>query len=254
MNSSLIESYSLYLSKQQLIPSYPMSFIETRNQMIDWLAFLCSNLHFRLETLYQTICIFDLYISKSCPKENLFEISNVKLIAIACLSIATKLEEINCNFLNFFTEQVLQNEFSSKMLAKKELMILQRLNFKTNQSTCYHFLTVFQELFSNTFGKNNSQMNLYFNNLSEQFLTIAIKSDVFMSQKDIALLAVNNALMQINACDNNNNSNNTLSFVIFGFMQQVQQLICCNNNIKHVEYINDTYFTNSNTINPLLSL
>ena len=94
-------------------------------------------------------------------------------------------------------------------------------------------------------------MNLYFNNLSEQFLTIAIKSDVFMSQKDIALLAVNNALMQINTCDNNNN---TLSLVIFGFMQQVQQLICCNNNLKQVEYINDTYFTNSNTINPLLSL
>ena len=80
-----------------MIPSYLMSFTELRNQMIDWLHFLCNNLHFRQETLYRSISIFDIYISKAYTNENLFDIENVKLIAIASLSLSTKIEEINYN-------------------------------------------------------------------------------------------------------------------------------------------------------------
>ena len=244
--TSLIESFSLYSSNQYMIPSYLMSFTELRNQMIDWLHFLCNNLHFRQETLYRSISIFDIYISKAYTNENLFDIENVKLIAIASLSLSTKIEEINCNFLNFFSEQVLQNETTPKMLAKKELSILKKLNFKTNQSTCYQFLTVFQELFSNLFGKANSQINNYFCNLSEQYLIIAIKSDVFLSQKDLALIAVNQALMQINTCDN------SLSIVVFNFMQHLQNIINYNN--KSFKFIYQQPAINSNTVNPILSL
>ena len=83
---------------------------ETRNNMVKWIVFLCDTLKFNLQTLFRSVIIFDIFISRSkiCKLEN-EELTQEKLnlITIACLSLATKLEEVNCNFVSFFTEKVL---------------------------------------------------------------------------------------------------------------------------------------------------
>ena len=83
---------------------------ETRNNMVKWLVFLCDTLKFNLQTLFRSVIIFDIFISRSkiCKLEN-EELTQEKLnlITIACLSLATKLEEVNCNYVSFFTEKVL---------------------------------------------------------------------------------------------------------------------------------------------------
>ena len=88
----LSETFSLYLTKQQLIQSYPEELIPVRTQIVDWLIFLCHNLSFKTETLFRAISIFDLYISRQNSSISFYE---VKLVAIASLSISTKIEEIN---------------------------------------------------------------------------------------------------------------------------------------------------------------
>ena len=122
----LSETFSLYLNKQKLIQSYPLEIIPTRSQMIDWLIFLCQNLSFKPETLFRAVSIFDLYISKS-QNEIIFSIYELKLVVIASLSLATKIEEINCNFVNFLADNVLNGGseivYSSKDLTKKEIEI-----------------------------------------------------------------------------------------------------------------------------------
>ena len=105
----LSETFNTYLNKQKLIQSYPMELISTRTQMVDWLIFLCHNLSFRCETLFRAVSIFDLYIAK-VQHEVVFSIYELKLVAIASLSLATKIEEINCNFVNFLTNNVLNGE------------------------------------------------------------------------------------------------------------------------------------------------
>ena len=54
----------------------------------------------------------------------------LSLIAIACLSLATKLEEINCNYISFLNEKVLNSPnsqiFTNKDLTNMEFKILVR--------------------------------------------------------------------------------------------------------------------------------
>ena len=222
----LSETYSLYYLNQYLITSYPIQFIQTRNQMIEWIIFLCHNLNFKNETLFKAISLFDIYISKSQNTENICSIDSVKLIAIACFNLATKIEEINCNFLNFFTDNVLngghgQPVYTSKILAKKEIQILQKLNFKTNQTTCYQFLNVYQQLFANV-SKNNQTFS-YVSQVCEHFLKNLIKdkSAVFTNPSDLAFIAVQQTISHLSQQQLSSENN----FFLFTFINQIQNML-----------------------------
>ena len=113
----LIEFQSTFLSlkenepKKINIKSSELFENQTRNNMVTWLSFLCETLNFNIQTLFRSIIIFDKFISSSniCKLEintNLTQ-EKLNLIAIACLSLGTKLEEINCNYVSFFTKKVL---------------------------------------------------------------------------------------------------------------------------------------------------
>ena len=102
---------------------------EIRANMTKWLVFLCNSLNFNLQTLLRSVIIFDKFISVS----NLFNSKEttqekLNLITVACLSLATKMEEINCNYVSFFTEKVLNMPnsqiFTVKDLTKMEMEIL----------------------------------------------------------------------------------------------------------------------------------
>ena len=82
---------------------------ETRNNMVKWLLFLCDTLNFNTQTLFRSVIIFDKFISSSnIMYGEDFTQEKLNLITIACLSLGTKLEEINCNYVSFFTEKVLK--------------------------------------------------------------------------------------------------------------------------------------------------
>lgn len=195
----LSETFSLYLTKQQLIQSYPEELIPVRTQIVDWLIFLCHNLSFKTETLFRAISIFDLYISRQNSSISFYE---VKLVAIASLSISTKIEEINCNFVQFLTDNVLnggnQQIYTTSELTKKEIEILKTLNFNTNQSTSYQFLTIFHQICFNLLSEQPQTMN-YILNMSENYLLLIIKGENSMSISpcEMAMLAINQTLFQL---------------------------------------------------------
>ena len=124
---------------------------ETRNNMVKWLSFLCDTLNFNAQTLYRTVTIFDEFISVSDPLENDdLNQEKMNLITIGCLSLATKLEEINCNYVKFFTDKVINlpdcQIFSVKDLTNMEMTILKNLKFKTLYTTSYDFLIYYLNL------------------------------------------------------------------------------------------------------------
>ena len=124
---------------------------ETRNNMVKWLSFLCETLNFNTQTLYRSVIIFDKFISVSDLLEN-DDLTQEKmnLITIGCLSLATKLEEINCNYVKFFTDKVINlpdcQIFSVKDLTNMEMTILKKLKFKTLYTTSYDFLIYYLNL------------------------------------------------------------------------------------------------------------
>ena len=237
----LSETFSLYLTKQQLIQSYPEELIPVRTQIVDWLIFLCHNLSFKTETLFRAISIFDLYISRQNSSISFYE---VKLVAIASLSISTKIEEINCNFVQFLTDNVLnggnQQIYTTSELTKKEIEILKTLNFNTNQSTSYQFLTIFHQICFNLLSEQPQTMN-YILNMSENYLLLIIKGENSMSFSpcEMAMLAINQTLFQLAYTFPNENKQ-----IIYCVISQVRSIAnnYYNKRTKEIEMSNNNYF------------
>ena len=176
--------------------NYPISLSEVRPQLINWLIFLCDNLNFSIQTLYRSVIIFDQYISKK--KNIIFTQEKLKLIAIASLSLGTKLEEINCNYTSFFTEKVLNSPqceiYKKSDLTKMEFDILKTLNFKTLYSSAVDFSLVYLEIFK-LYCNRNYFLCENFRQVNEAHLKNYLLNDMFitMSQSEIAYLVFVNS-------------------------------------------------------------
>jgi len=142
---------------------YLISIEGARANMVDWLSFLCSKLNFSDQTLFRSVSIFDEYISKlTIDDASKINQQYLNLITIACLSLATKLEEINCNYISFLNEKVLNAPnakiFTNNDLTNMEFQILKALQYNTMFSTPLDFLEIYLDIFTNTFGTNDSQI------------------------------------------------------------------------------------------------
>lgn len=142
---------------------YLISIEGARANMVNWLSFLCSKLNFSDQTLFRSVSIFDEYISKlTIDDASQINQQYLNLITIACLSLATKLEEINCNYISFLNEKVLNTSnakiFTNNDLTNMEFQILKLLQYNTMFSTPLDFLEIYLDIFANAFGTNDSQI------------------------------------------------------------------------------------------------
>ena len=143
---------------------YFISIDGARSNIVDWLSFLCSKLNFSDQTLFRSVSIFDEYISKlTINDSSKINQQYLNLIAISCLSLATKLEEINCNYISFLNEKVLNSPnskiFTSNDLINMEFQILKALQYNTMFSTPLDFIEIYLDIFRNVLGSNNSMIN-----------------------------------------------------------------------------------------------
>ena len=143
---------------------YKNSIEENRSNIIRWISFLCSKLNFTEQTLFRCVSVFDQYILRISEEEaSNLDKDYLSLIAIACLSLSTKLEEISCNYVNFLNEKVLNSPnskvYTNKDLTSMELKILKTLKYKTIYSTPLDFIEIYIEIFKNILGSNISRVN-----------------------------------------------------------------------------------------------
>ena len=157
--STLKENY-INFKKEEASPIHPQNYIlkidGVRANMVNWLSFLCSKLNFSDQTLFRSVSLFDQYISRITFEEVLtFTQDHLNLITIACLSLSTKLEEINCNYISFLNDKVLNAPncqiYTNKDLTKMELKILKTLKFKTIYSTPLDFVDIYIEIYKNLY-------------------------------------------------------------------------------------------------------
>ena len=191
---------------------YVISIDEARSNMVNWLSFLCSKLNFTDQTLFRSVSLFDQYIAKmSLAEASNLNQENLNLITIACLSLSTKLEEINCNYISFLNEKVLNSPnsktFTNKDLTKMELTILKALKYKTIYSTPFDFIEIYIEIFKNVVDANNSMMN-------NQLIS------------DIKILSIN--LMKNNLNNVMYLTNSSSHFAYLCFIQALNQLSMMN--------------------------
>ena len=142
---------------------YLISIEGARANMVNWLSLLCSKLNFSDQTLFRSVSIFDEYISKlTIDDASQINQQYLNLITIASLSLATKLEEVNCNYISFLNEKVLNTPdakiFTNNDLTNMEFQILKLLQYNTMFSTPLDFLEIYLDIFTKTFGINDSHI------------------------------------------------------------------------------------------------
>ena len=232
---------------------------ETRNNMVKWLSFLCNTLNFNSQTLIRSTIIFDKFLASS-PICNLDdgELTQEKLnlITIACLSLGTKLEEINCNYVSFFTEKVLNlpncQIFTVKDLTKMELTILKELNYKTLYTTSYDFILFYLDIFKYFFNPNFQfihNLKIFAENIMKQ----NINTNIFvnMTQSDYALTCLDPAFAQFGLDNIMNQIRNIL--MIFNINNLIKKNKSLNINNSDNENNNDDNLHHNLEVN-LLSL
>jgi hypothetical protein len=183
---------------------YLISIEGARANMVNWLSFLCSKLNFSDQTLFRSVSIFDEYISKlTIDDASQINQQYLNLITIACLSLATKLEEINCNYISFLNEKVLNTPnakiFTNNDLTNMEFQILKLLQYNTMFSTPLDFLEIYLDIFANAFGTNDSQIISQIKILAINIMKNNINNVMYLSNSSshFAYLCFINALNQV---------------------------------------------------------
>jgi hypothetical protein len=144
----------IYLNSQEII--------EERVKIVDFLMKTCKKYNLKNETFFKSISILDNFLSKTNQKIKNSE--ELKLISVICLNLGCKLEEINCNFLIFFRENLLdKNLYEVKDLINKELDVLRTLEFKLDFSYFYLFNNIFMQI-ALSYILNEADLSLSFNN------------------------------------------------------------------------------------------
>ena len=226
--SDLKETFT-NLKEDEASPKNPSEYLISidgaRANMVDWISFLCIKLNFSEQTLFRSISIFDEYISKLTINDaSKINQQYLNLVTIACLSLATKLEEINCNYISFLNKKVLNSPnskiFTNNDLTNMEIQILKELKYSTMFSTPLDFIEIYLDIFKNVLGSNNSMIN-------NQIIS------------DIKILAIN--LMKNNIKNVMYLSNSSSQFAYLCFVQALNQVSMMNS--LHFKQLQKSIFT-----------
>lgn len=191
----LKDIFIAHLSNQEDLKEYPKNFIPLRTQLLNWVINICQRLHFKQETLYRTISLFDQFISATGSKATQ-DISHYKLVIIACLSISTKINEVNANYIKFFTKNILNVKtnklYKSSDIYTEEMEILSSINYCINSSTICQFNSIFTKICLSHFINGKSKQ--LFSTLNDKLLR-----EYVVSSNSLVVSPVNGAILVMNA-------------------------------------------------------
>jgi cyclin B len=157
-----------YMNKQNDINA------QMRAILVDWLIEIHYRFNFKRKTLFQTIFIIDLFLSKIIIQKDKFQ-----LLGVACLLISCKENEIFYPRLQDFVN-ISNNAYSKDELIKMENYVLKILNFEILCPTSEEFYNIISKTFN--FSKAQHHLGEYFldsslidyKNLKYNFSTIAV--------------------------------------------------------------------------------
>lgn len=109
--------------------------------LVDWLIDIHNQFKFKLKTLFQTVRLIDLYLSKVNVLRTKFQ-----LLGVACLLLSSKENEIYYPSLNEF-HAIADNSFSIAELKEMEKDIVKVLNFDILIPTCEEFYSILSNMF-----------------------------------------------------------------------------------------------------------
>ncbi|KZV19547.1 cyclin-SDS [Dorcoceras hygrometricum] len=111
--------------------------IQQRQQMVHWIVEQATNKELQRETMFLGVSLLDRFLSKGYFKN----IQNLQIAGIACLTLATRIEENQPNnCIRRKTFDVGSNTYARYEVVAMEWMVLEVLNFECYLPTLYNFL------------------------------------------------------------------------------------------------------------------
>ncbi|KAK7309155.1 hypothetical protein RJT34_05669 [Clitoria ternatea] len=144
-----------------------------RVDAIDWIFITQAKFGFKVETAYLSVTYFDQFLSKRSIDES--KPWAVKLLSVACLSLAAKMEEQNVPPLSEYP--IDEYRFENKVIKNMELLILSTLEWKMGSATPFAYLHYFVSKFC-----PGSRPETIINKATEHIVTIA-KDITLMDQR-----------------------------------------------------------------------
>ncbi|XP_065882267.1 cyclin-D5-1-like [Euphorbia lathyris] len=152
-----------------------------RSEAVSWIFQSRKFLGFGLQTIYVSIAYFDQFLSRRSIQDE--KLGADRLVRVACLSLAAKMEEMEVPLL---TQYHLQDyNIETKVIQRMELLILQTLEWRMILTTPFHFLHYFIIKFSN----NNSSSISHLESTTVGFIMALIKEINFMSYRPSVIAA-----------------------------------------------------------------
>jgi hypothetical protein len=116
--------------------------VEFRAKMIDWIIEVTSKVECTSQTLFLSIAILDRFLQNSRTS---YKNSNLHLIGVVSMLLASKFEEIQGMDIAFMYSQVVHEKISEKEMADFEMRMFEDLQFTVLTPTEYEFLEVYCE-------------------------------------------------------------------------------------------------------------
>ncbi|CAJ2643901.1 unnamed protein product [Trifolium pratense] len=154
-----------------------------RFNAINWILKKTEALDFHFETAYLSVTYLDRFLSKRFIDGE--KDWAIRLLSIACLSLAAKMEEYNVPGLSKF--QLDDNYFfDGKVVQKMELFVLSTLDWNMGIITPFSFLSFFIKMFCN---ESSSSSNPIVSNTMQPIFTVIMEEINLMDHKPSVVAA-----------------------------------------------------------------
>jgi len=125
------ESTPVYPLKKHKIP------VNLRSKMIDWMIEVLSSYKCCDQTFFIAVHLMDLFLERTNIQQ---EVSDLHLIGVTCMFMASKYEEIYPLRLSVVHEKIAHKKIHPDQIKKKEMEIFMTLGYKMTNCTPYEFI------------------------------------------------------------------------------------------------------------------
>jgi len=232
--------YPNFLQKHNINPIY-------RIRIINWMLEVFSNYTSEPLSFYTSVSLFDKFLLKS---KRIIDDYELQLIAMSCIFIASKIEDIIPLHIIHIKKNIGHNLFNEKQIIQTEIEILNTLNFDVFCVTTYHFIKTFLYDFviNNKIRIKNLSLEKYINSLENIWLyvnKVVLINEKFLKYKcsliAIGIIVISFDILRSNSLSLGKEKENFLKQWIVFLIKESEFKKHVINHIyeKIMEYLND---------------
>lgn len=160
---------------------------DCRAKMVDWIIEVVSKSECSSQTLFLSVSIMDRFLQNSTVS---YKNSNLHLIGVVSMLLASKFEEILGMDIAFMYSQVVHEKISEKEMADFEIKMFETLRFIVLAPTEYEFAEVYSENLGEGLGNALAQaqyiatLNLHSSHLAVIKPSLRAAANLFISTKE----------------------------------------------------------------------